>query len=115
MQYGLCYLSVVALRSEASDSSELVSQVLYGDYFKVWNTENHGVESDWDLISMKAGSITSSFNSSKNSTTKTFTNRILQWQWIWLILYTNQEQQLHPILLGSTLNGLSYLNHTFEG
>ena len=35
MQYGLCYLSVVALRSEASDKSELISQVLYGDYFKV--------------------------------------------------------------------------------
>ena len=35
MQYGLCYLSVVALRSEASDTSELISQVLYGDYFKV--------------------------------------------------------------------------------
>ena len=35
MQYGLCYLSVVALRLEASDTSELVSQVLYGDFFKV--------------------------------------------------------------------------------
>ena len=35
MQYGLCYLSVVALRSEASDTSELISQVLYGDHFKV--------------------------------------------------------------------------------
>ena len=35
MQYGLCYLSVVALRLEASDTSELVSQVLYGDCFKV--------------------------------------------------------------------------------
>jgi len=28
---------------------------------------------------------------------------------------TNQKQQLHPILLGSTLNGLSYLKHAFEG
>ena len=35
MQYGLCYLSVVPLRLEASDTSELVSQVLYGECFKV--------------------------------------------------------------------------------
>ena len=35
MQYGLCDLSVVALRSEASDTSELISQVLYGEHFKV--------------------------------------------------------------------------------
>ena len=28
---------------------------------------------------------------------------------------TNQKQQLHPILLGSALNGLSYLKHAYEG
>ena len=28
---------------------------------------------------------------------------------------TTQKQHLHPILLGATLNGLSYLKHTFEG
>ncbi|MCB0388341.1 MAG: SH3 domain-containing protein, partial [Winogradskyella sp.] len=35
MQYGICNLSIVPLRSEPADTSELVSQVLYGDYFKV--------------------------------------------------------------------------------
>ena len=35
MQYGICNLSIVPLRSEASDKSELISQVLYGDYFKI--------------------------------------------------------------------------------
>ena len=28
---------------------------------------------------------------------------------------TDQKQQLHPILLGTSLNGLSYLKHAFEG
>ena len=35
MLYGLSYLSVIALRLEASDTSEIVSQVLYGESFKV--------------------------------------------------------------------------------
>ena len=35
MQYGISHLSIVPLRLEAADTSELVSQVLYGDCFKV--------------------------------------------------------------------------------
>ena len=35
MQYGICNLSIVPLRFDASDKSELVSQVLYGDIFKI--------------------------------------------------------------------------------
>ncbi|UNY98627.1 C40 family peptidase [Zhouia spongiae] len=35
MQFGICHLSIVPLRSEVSDKSELISQVLYGEYFKV--------------------------------------------------------------------------------
>lgn len=35
MQFGICNLGIVSLRIEPSDASELVSQLLYGDYFKV--------------------------------------------------------------------------------
>ncbi|NER15750.1 C40 family peptidase [Spongiivirga citrea] len=35
MQYGICNLGVVPLRSEPRDASEQVSQVLYGELFKV--------------------------------------------------------------------------------
>ena len=35
MQYGICHLNIVPLRLESSDKSELVSQLLYGDFFKV--------------------------------------------------------------------------------
>ena len=35
MNYGICNLSIVPLRLEASDTSEMVSQVIYGDVFKV--------------------------------------------------------------------------------
>ncbi len=35
MRYGICPISIAPLRAEASDASEMVSQVLYGEYFKI--------------------------------------------------------------------------------
>jgi len=35
MKYGICPISVAPLRLEAKDSSEMVSQILYGEYFKI--------------------------------------------------------------------------------
>lgn len=35
MQFGLCNLSIVPLRIEPSDKSEMVSQLLFGEHFKV--------------------------------------------------------------------------------
>jgi len=35
MRYGICNLSIVPMRAEPSDPSELVNQVLYGEHFKV--------------------------------------------------------------------------------
>ncbi len=44
MKYGICNLSMVPLRAEAADSSELVTQVLYGELFKVLESRKNGVE-----------------------------------------------------------------------
>ncbi|MGJ8684891.1 MAG: NlpC/P60 family protein [Nonlabens sp.] len=35
MKYGICPISVAPLRLETKDSSEMVSQVLYGEHFKI--------------------------------------------------------------------------------
>jgi len=35
MNYGICNLSVIPLRIEPSDTSEMVSQVMFGEHFKV--------------------------------------------------------------------------------
>ena len=39
MLYGICNLSIVPLRLEASDASEMVTQVLFGEDFKVLEKE----------------------------------------------------------------------------
>src|SRR5680860_413840 len=35
MQYGICNLSIVPVRFQPADASEMVTQVLYGEYFKI--------------------------------------------------------------------------------
>ncbi|SDX54219.1 SH3 domain-containing protein [Lutibacter oricola] len=39
MLYGICNLSIVPLRIEASDASEMVTQVLFGEQFKILNKQ----------------------------------------------------------------------------
>ena len=41
MNYGICNLSIIPLRAEPNDRSELVSQGLFGDSFKVIETKKH--------------------------------------------------------------------------
>ena len=41
MQYGLCHLSVVAVRTEPSHSAEMVTQLLFGDHFKITEERKH--------------------------------------------------------------------------
>ena len=41
MSYGVCILSVVPLRCEASERSEMVSQLLFGDSYEVLETEGN--------------------------------------------------------------------------
>mgnify|MGYP000097249706 FL=1 len=35
MLYGICNLSIIPIRSESSETSEMVSQILFGEHFKV--------------------------------------------------------------------------------
>lgn len=55
MKYGLCNLSLVPLRLEASDKSEMVTQVLYGEHFKIIEEKPNGPKLGLLLMNMKAG------------------------------------------------------------
>jgi len=41
MNYGICNLSIVPLRIDPDDTSEMISQVLFGDYFKILEIRKH--------------------------------------------------------------------------
>lgn len=115
MQYGICNLSVVPLRAEPSNPSELISQVLYGEVFKVlerrksWSKIRLAFDSYEGWIDNKQYVEISdeNYKSLHKVQTKLSTD---------LVEFIQDEfGQLHPILLGSTLNGLSLLKHTHDG
>lgn len=115
MQYGICHLSIVPLRVDTTDTSELVSQVLYGEIFKVLERRKN-----WSKIRL-------AFDKYEGWIDNKQYIEINEEEYKYLIKEDNilsldlvefiqdNNQQLHPILLGSTLNGLPLLNHSYDG
>lgn len=115
MNYGLCNLSIVPLRAEASDTSEMVSQVLYGETFKVleirkkWSRIRLSFDTYEGWIDNKQYLILSEedFNNLEGQSNKLSTHLV--------DIITTSENELFSICLGSNLNALSYLEHKCEG
>jgi gamma-D-glutamyl-L-lysine dipeptidyl-peptidase len=115
MQYGICQLSIVPLRLESSDKSELISQLLYGDFFKVLEKQKK-----WSKIRLAFDSFEgwidnkqyleideNQYKKLDKSTPKLSIDLVE--------FVEDDHHQLYPILLGSSLNGLSILNHSHDG
>jgi hypothetical protein len=115
MHYGLCNLSIVALRNEPSDKSELISQVLYGELFKVLEQRKK-----WSRIRLSydryEGWIDNKqFRLIEKEDYKNFTSKNEQLCSDLVNFITDSEQKLQPIVMGSVLNAQPLLNHTFDG
>jgi hypothetical protein len=115
MQYGICNLSIVPLRIEPSDPTELVSQVLYGEIFKVleqrksWSRIRLAFDKYEGWIDNKQYLEISedAYKQIKQQDHRLSTD---------LIEYIQDEKdQLYTIPLGSSLNGLALLNHKYDG
>lgn len=115
MQYGICNLSIVPLRLEPSDVSELVSQVLYGDYFKIleqrksWSKIRLGFDKYEGWIDNKQylEILKEQYQALHAETPKLSTDLVE--------FVKDASNQLYPIPIGSCLNGLSLLNHFHDG
>ena len=115
MQYGLCNHSIVGLRQEPSDRSELTSQLLYGECFKVlehrkkWSKIRLSFDKYEGWIDNKQFQwIEKSDYSRLSSQDEIFCADLVN-------LITDANKQLQPIVLGSILNAAALLNHHFEG
>ena len=115
MQYGICNLGSVPIRLEASDKSELVTQALYGDFFKVleqrkkWSRIRFAFDKYEGWIDNKQYLEINkeAYEELKDSTICLSKD---------LVEYVSDESDgLYPIPLGSDLNGIALLNHQFDG
>ncbi len=116
MQFGICPLSIVSVRSSADDTSEMVSQVLYGEHFKVlecrkfWSKiriafdgcegwmSNHQIKFIEQDI----------FNTLEKAKNTLYNNDLVSF-------VETEESILLPIVLGSSSQNASLLSHKFDG
>jgi hypothetical protein len=115
MQYGICNLSIVPLRVEPSDTCELISQVLYGEIFKVLEQRK-----SWSRIRLAYDTYEGWIDnkqyleiSEENYKYIKNENHVLSSDLVEYVL--DQNKQLLTIPLGASLNGLNVLKHTFDG
>lgn len=115
MKYGLCNLSLVPLRLEASDKSEMVTQVLYGEHFKIIEEKNHWFkirlafdEYEGWIDTKQFIEISSETFHALESQSPKLTSDILEF-------ISDSNGVLMPITMGSNLNALPYLKHCYEG
>lgn len=115
MQYGICNLSIVPLRAEPSDPSEMVSQVLYGEHFKVleqrkkWSRIRLAYDRYEGWIDNKQYVQIDETEYQKFDSTPS----ILSGDMVDFI--STEDQQLMPIPFGSSLHALELFKHNYEG
>ena len=115
MQYGICHLSIVPLRVIASDESEMVSQLLYGEHFKIleeranWSRIRVAFDNQeaWICNKQYLKIVEDAYFELEHS------NPILSADLIDYI--TDQNGHLMPAVLGSALNSVKAFNHSFDG
>ena len=115
MQYAICNLSIVPLRLEPTDTSEMVSQVLYGEYFKIleergkWSRVRTAFDSCEAWIDNKQYHKISEEDYNRFETEEPILSADL------IEFISGENQNLIPIPLGSVLNFTSILNHAHSG
>lgn len=113
MQYGICLLSVVPCRKEPSGTSEMVTQLLFGEHYSVmeqaedWIRIRHAYDGYECWISIKQHTRISEpvFNNLQKQTA-VYSNELVQ------VLYNKQNFTSFPITIGATLPFLS--NSVFQ-
>jgi hypothetical protein len=115
MRYGICNLGIVPVRLEPSDTSEMVTQVLYGDQFKVLEYRKK-----WSRIRIAFDNYVGWIDNKQYLEVDEDTyNNLLQSDLVLakdLIQYVaDKNNSLYPIPIGSNLNVLNLLNHTYDG
>ena len=114
MQYGICNLGIVPLRAEPSDASEMVTQLLYGEHFKVleqrakWSRIRIAFDKYEGWIDNKQFLlIEEDIYKEINNTIPKLSNDIIE--------FIEKDTMLSHIPLGSIVSNCEYLGHTYDG
>ncbi len=115
MQYGICNLSIIPLRFEPNDTSELVSQVLYGEHFKILEQRKK-----WSRIRLAFDNYEGWMDNKQyleitEEIYKGFNNGEQPLVADLIDFVSCDNNQLIPIPLGASLKALDLFKHQYEG
>ncbi|MBM1107806.1 C40 family peptidase [Aurantibacter crassamenti] len=116
MQYGICHLSIIPIRLTADEVSEMITQMLYGEHYKILEQRKH-----WSKVRLafdgSEGWIQNNqiTNIEKESYTDLDTDKHPNHAAQLVSYMEGKNSQFIPILLGSTIPKINILEHTLEG
>ena len=116
MQYGICPLSVVPIRSTATNAGEMVSQLLYGEHFKVLEQRKF-----WSRIRGAFDGFEGWIQNNQTQLIEEETYEAIQksknqkYAADLVSFVATNESALIPIALGSSIHNTQALPFVFEG
>ncbi len=116
MEYGICPLSVIPMRSSADDSAEMISQILYGEHFKILERRKF-----WSRIRIAFDSIEGWVQNNQIQLIEQATYETIQsyknpeYAADLISFVSNKAAVLIPIVMGSSVHNTTLLPNTFEG
>ena len=115
MKYGICNLSIVPIRLEPNDNSEQISQLLYGDAFKILE-----VKIKWTKIKLCFDNYIGWISNKQYELINEKQLKLLEknpqvYSYDLVEFIENDKHELIAIPLGSTLNALNILKHKYDG
>lgn len=115
MQYGICTLNSVPVRKENSDASEMVTQLLFGDHFKVLEQRKN-----WSRIRIAfdfyEGWIdTKQYKTISKEDYTTYADSADEYLTDLVDFATDNKHQLTPLSLGVNLKAIGFLGLHCEG
>ncbi|WP_297795025.1 NlpC/P60 family protein [uncultured Eudoraea sp.] len=116
MHHGICHLSIVPIRSLAEDTSELVTQLLYGDPLKILEKRKY-----WSKIRDAYDGCEGWIRNnqfipiSKENYKKLVSSGEINFSADLVSYVSDSSNVLLPIVLGSNVKNADLLSHKFEG
>ncbi|MBT8304460.1 MAG: C40 family peptidase [Bacteroidia bacterium] len=115
MRYGICNLSIVPLREFPQDSSEMISQILYGEHFKVLEKRKK-----WSRIRIAFDNYEGWVDNKQylliDKEQYTIIDKLeAQYSLELVDVLQNEKDQLLTLIIGSSVHSSKILEHKFEG
>lgn len=116
MRYGICHLSVVPVRALADNSSEMVTQLLYGDHFKILESRKHWTKIRISFDRTEGWIVNPQYKSLDEDQYKAIdTASAVKFSSDLVAFASSQNESLIPVLMGSSVSNAHLISHTYEG